>query len=295
MAAIVFYLLTPFIYLISVLPFRLLYILSDFFYLLLYYVFSYRKKVAFTNLRNAFPQKSEAEIKSLAKDVYRYTCDLFLESFKILTISEKAMLEHCSLSANSVKLFDKLAEEDKSIILVMGHHGNWEWIGHTLNILAKHQVYAIYKPIQNRHFDRLMYDMRSRFGIKLIAMKDTLRTMLNQKHELNATIFIADQAPVPETAYWTLFLNQDTPVFKGTEAVSKKMNYPVVYISTKRIKRGYYEIELELLTDKPNETAPGEITELHTKRLERDIIARPEIWLWSHKRWKHKRTKANSF
>lgn len=294
MAAIGFYLLVPFIYLVSILPFGVLYALSDFFYVILYYVISYRKKVAYTNLRNAFPEKSEADIKLLAKDVYRYTCDLFLETFKVLTISERDMLKHCSLNADSVKLLDKLAAENRSIVLVMGHHGNWEWIGHTLNILAKHQVYAIYKPIKNARFDKLMYNMRSRFGIRLIAMKDTLRTMLSAKEELNATIFIADQAPVPETAYWTTFLNQDTPVFKGTEAIAKKMNYPVVYISARRVKRGYYELQLELLTDKPLETAPGEITELHTKRLERGIIKQPEIWLWSHKRWKHKRLNAIS-
>jgi KDO2-lipid IV(A) lauroyltransferase len=131
--------------------------------------------------------------------------------------------------------------------------------------------------------------MRTRFGTKLIAMKDTFREMLSKREELNATAFIADQTPPADNAYWMTFLNQDTPVFKGTGIIAKKINYAVVYASVKRIKRGYYEINAELLTDNPKEMTEDHISEMHTKRLEQDIIEQPEIWLWSHKRWKHKR------
>lgn len=246
----------------------------------------------FTNLRNSFPEKSDTELTQIMSDYYRYLCDLFLETFKTLTINAKEMQAHCYFTPEAKALFDKLASENKSIILVMGHLGNWEWAGNTFSLQLKQQLYVIYHPISNKYFDWLMYKMRSRFGTKLIDMKDTFRKMLENREELNATAFIADQTPAPESAYWTNFLHQDTPVFKGTELIARKINYPIVYATVKRLQRGYYEMHAEILCENPKATSEGEISELHTKRLERDIIAQPEVWLWSHKRWKHKRTKA---
>jgi KDO2-lipid IV(A) lauroyltransferase len=289
LSAIAFYLVLPFLYLISLLPFPLLYLVSDGFYVLLYYVVGYRKKVVLENLRKSFPEKSEKEIQRTCKDFYHYLCDLFLETFKTLTISKKSMLRHCSFSAGSQDVFDRLATEKKSVVLVMGHLGNWEWAGNTFSILCKQQLYVIYHPLSNRQFDKLIYDMRSRFGTKLIAMRETYREMAANKSIVSATAFIADQTPSPEGAYWTTFLNQDTPVFQGTEKIARKLNYPVVYACIKRIKRGYYQIHAEVLCENPKDTRDGEISELHTKRLEKDIIAQPEIWLWSHRRWKHKK------
>ncbi|RYE24185.1 MAG: lipid A biosynthesis acyltransferase [Sphingobacteriales bacterium] len=289
MSAIIYYLVLPFIYLISILPFRLLYAFSDGLYFLLYRVLGYRKEVVLTNLRNSFPEKSEDEIKKIARAYYKYLCDLFLETFKTLTISKETMLKHCYFNADAKVLFDKLAAEDKSIVLVLGHLGNWEWAGNTVSLELKQQLYVIYHPISNKYFDWLMYKMRTRFGTKLIAMKNTFRDMLENRAELNATAFIADQTPAPDSAYWTTFLNQHTPVFKGTELISRKINYPIVYATVKRVRRGYYELFAELLCENPKATSDGEVSELHTRRLERDIIAQPEVWLWSHRRWKHKR------
>lgn len=289
MSAIIYFLALPFIYLISILPFRVLYFVSDGLYVLLYKIIGYRKEVVFTNLRNSFPEKSEQEISTIAKDYYKYLCDLFLETFKTLTCSKETMLRHCYFHAETKELFDKLAAENKSIILVMGHLGNWEWSGNTVSLQLKQQLYVIYHPISSKYFDWLMYKMRTRFGTKLIAMKDTFRRMLENRNELNATAFIADQTPAPENAYWTTFLNQDTPVFKGAEVIARKINYPIVYATVKRVKRGYYEIFAEILCEEPKLTKDGEISEMHTKKLERDIIAQPEVWLWSHRRWKHKR------
>lgn len=263
--------------------------MSDGVYFILYKILGYRKEVVLNNLRNSFPDKSEDEINDIAKKFYKYLCDLFLETFKTLTISRGKMLQRCSINEQAQKLFDRLAEEDKSIILVMGHYGNWEWAGNTFSMLCKHQLYVIYHPLQSKFFDKLMYDMRSRFGTKLIPMKETFRQMLSTRRELNATAFIADQTPQPDNAYWTTFLNQETPVFWGTEIIAKKINYPVVYATVKRVKRGYYEIVAEELVSDPKNTKEGEISELHTKRLEKDIIEDPVIWLWSHRRWKHKR------
>jgi len=284
-----YYIVLPFIYLLSALPFRALYFLSNGMYVFLYHITGYRKKVVITNLKNSFPEKTEDEINAICKQYYSYLCDLFLETFKTLTISKKSMLKHCYFHPEAQKLFDRLADENKSVILVLGHLGNWEWAGNTFSLCCRHQLYVIYHPLRNKQFDGLMYKMRSHFGTKLIAKKDTFRTMLAQKGELNATAFIADQTPFPDNAYWVRFLNQDTPVFKGTEIIAKKINYPIVYVNVNRIKRGYYELNAEMLCEKPAATADEEITLMHTRRLEQDIIARPETWLWSHKRWKHKR------
>lgn len=178
-------------------------------------------------------------------------------------------------------------------MIVMGHYGNWEWAGNTFALINKQQLYIIYHPLSNKHFDKLMYKMRTRFGNKLYAMKETMKEMVKNRHEVNVTAFIADQTPSPDNAYWTTFLNQDTPVFWGTEKISQKMNLPIVYTSVKRVKRGYYEIHCELFVEDPKNTTEGQISELHTKRLEKDIIEQPAIWLWSHRRWKHKRPVIN--
>jgi len=292
LSAIAYYLVLPFIYLISILPFPLLYLVSDGFYVILYYVIGYRKKIVLANLRNSFPDKSDKEIKRLCKDFYHYLCDLFLETFKTLTISKKAMLKHCYFSPQAKAVFDKVADEKKSIVLVMGHLGNWEWAGNTFSLQCKQQLYVIYHPLQNKQFNKLIIDMRTRFGTKLIIMKDTFREMVAKRNEVNATAFIADQTPLPDGAYWTTFLNQDTPVFKGTEKIAQKLKYPIVYACIKRVKRGQYEIFAEMLCENPAGTKEDEISEMHTRRLEKDIIAQPEVWLWSHRRWKHKRVTA---
>jgi len=291
LAAITYYLTLPFIYLLSLLPFPILYLVSDGLYGILYYVIGYRKEVVLQNLKNSFPDKSEAEIKKIRKAFYHYLCDLTLETVKTLTISRAAMLKHCTIEPETLKLFNHLAEENKSFILVMGHWGNWEWAGNSFSLLCKHQLYVIYHPLSNKYFDGLTYCMRTRFGTKLIAMKDTYRKMSARKNELSVTAFIADQTPSPEGAFWTTFLNQDTPVFKGTEKIAQRMNYPVFYGRVKKLKRGYYEISGEILFDNPAKTGPDIISASHTKALESDIITQPEIWLWSHRRWKHRKPK----
>ncbi|NUN99670.1 MAG: lysophospholipid acyltransferase family protein [Saprospiraceae bacterium] len=294
MAAVFYYIALPFIYLLSLLPFRVLYGLSDVVFVMLYHILGYRKKVVLTNLRNAFPEKSEAEIRALCVAFYRYLCDLFLEVFKTLTAPSETMLKHCCFTPEAQLVFDELADKNQSVVLVLGHLGNWEWAGNTFSLQCRQQLYVIYHPIANPYFDALMYRMRTRFGTKLIAMKETYRAMLAQKQELTTTAFIADQTPSAiHSAYWTTFLNQDTPVFPGTEIIAKKLNFPVVYTRVKRLKRGYYEINAEVLVANSAETREGEISELHTRRLERDILEQPETWLWTHRRWKHKRPENN--
>ncbi|HXB40036.1 MAG TPA: lysophospholipid acyltransferase family protein, partial [Bacteroidia bacterium] len=234
--------------------------------------------------------KSDEELKKLQAKFYRYLCDLFLETFKTLTISRATMLKHCKLNKETQGLFNKYAVENKNLIIVMGHYGNWEWAGNTFSLLGKHHLYVIYHPLTNKYFNQLIIGMRTRFGTGLIEMKNTIRDMIAHKNELSVTAFIADQTPPPEGAYWTKFMNQDTPIFRGTEKIARKLNYPIIFVNVKRMKRGYYEIFAETLVENPASTTEGEISELHTRRLEEEIIKQPEIWLWSHRRWKHKKS-----
>ncbi len=289
MSKFLFYLLYPLLYLIALLPFSVFYKFSNVICFFIYNVFGYRKKVVFENLKNSFPTKSHAELKIIEKNFYSYLIDLFLETIKTLTITKNEAIKRCSFSDETTILFNKLNAEGKSCIIVMGHFGNWEWAGNACSLLIKQQLYVIYHPLSNKQFDGLMYKLRTKFGTKLYAMRDTIREMIKNRNEINATAFIADQTPAPESAYWTTFLNQDTPVFWGTEKIAQKLNYPVVYVTVNRVKRGYYKVNAEILVTEPKNTLTGEISELHTKKLEKDIIAQPEIWLWSHRRWKHKK------
>ncbi len=285
MQAAIYYLILPIFYLISYLPFRVLYMLSDVLYLILYKGLNYRKDVVRNNLINSFPDKSEMEIIEIEKAFYSYFFDLVLETLKTLTITPKTVMKR--MKAIDMSSFERFAKQDQSVIIVMGHFGNWELAGARFSQDQLHQLIVIYHPLKNKYFNKLIVHMRTRLGNKLYAMNETLRGMIRDKNELTATAFIADQTPSPKGAYWTTFLNQDTPVFTGTAKIAKKLDYPVIYVSVKRLKRGYYTITSELLVEHPKNLEEDQISEMHTKRLEKDILENPEIWLWSHRRWKH--------
>jgi KDO2-lipid IV(A) lauroyltransferase len=292
MQTVLYYIfIVPILYTVSVLPFPLLYILSDVFYFFTYYAIRYRKKVVFTNLRKSFPEKSETEINAIAKKFYASFCDVFLETIKILTISEKELLKRCSFSDEGKAVFNAYYEKKQNVIGVMGHCGNWEWACLSFKLSFKQQLSGLYHPLANKNIDGLMLKIRSRFGSHIIAMKNLPRELPKIKNMNTVIGLIADQTPPAETAYWTTFLNQDTPVFFGTEKLAKKLNYPAVFVSVKRTKRGYYNLSAETITDLPNSLPEGEISELHTKILEKNIREQPESWLWSHRRWKHFRAK----
>ena len=290
MGAITYYLALPFLYLVSFLPFRVLYLLSNFIYVLVYLVFGYRKGVVTMNLQRSFPDKSDQEIAKIRRDYYRYFCDLTLETIKTLTISPAALNKH--FSCGDMSVFERYYAANQSVIIVMGHLGSWELGGAYFSQLPLHQLYVIYHPLANKHFDKLFYRMRTRLGTRLYPMKGTFRGMIKNRKELTATAFIADQTPPPRSAHWMTFLNQDTPVFKGTETIARKMDYPVIYLSVVREGRGLYKLNSELLVEHPGKLPENELTELHTKRLEKDIIKYPETWLWSHRRWKHRRNES---
>jgi len=289
--ALVYYLCLPLIYLISLLPFWLLYWLSNSLFVLVYYIFGYRKQTICTNLRNSFPEKSEAEIQALAKSFTKYFCDLSLETLKTLTISPAQLKKRVKI--RDLAVLERYFEQQQSVLLVMGHFGNWELAGARFAQEKVHKLYVIYHPLSNEYFDALFYKMRTRLGNRLYSMKESVRGILKNRDKVTATALIADQSPSPKNAYWTEFLHQETPVFTGTEKIAVKMNYPVIYVSVKRPTRGFYTVDLELLSDNPGTTQENEISELHTRRLEQDIREQPEIWLWSHRRWKHKRAQSS--
>ena len=287
MRAVVYYLALPFIYLVSYLPFRVLYWVSDLMFLVVYGVFGYRKSIVTTNLERSFPEKSLDEIRTIRRDYYRYFCDLSLETFKTLTISPAAL--HAHMSSGDMSAFEHFYEKKQSVIIVMGHLGNWELCGAYISQLPIHPLYVIYHPLRDKYFDGLFYRMRTRLGNRLYPMKSAFKDMIRDRDKLTATAFIADQAPPPANAHWMTFLNQDTAVYKGTEILARKLDYPVIYVSVIRERRGQYRIHSELLAEHPRELPENTLTELHTKRLEQDIIDYPETWLWSHRRWKHER------
>lgn len=290
MQAIGFYFALPFIYLISLLPFPLLYLFSDLIFILLYYIVRYRRDIVAENLQKSFPEKSKKELLELEREFYRHFSDLILEIIKTLTISRSVMLKRCRMDENSIQMMKKYNDEKISCILVLGHLGNWEWASNTFSATCGQALYGLYHPLENKYFNNLINRMRTRFGTSLIEMKNTFRDMVQLKSKITATAFIADQTPPPESAYWTTFLNQETPVFQGTEKIARKLNYPVIYMNVNKLKRGYYEISAETLCENPSTTSDGEISELYTKKLEKEIIKNPQFWLWSHRRWKHKRS-----
>jgi len=290
MKKILFYIYALPIYLLILLPFPALYLLSDIFFLIAFYVIGYRKKIVYANLKNAFPQKSEEEINTIMKKFYIFLCDIFVETFKSLTVLKKQVIHRYKFDDDSMQLALKYFEKNKSIIIVMGHFGQWEAGGQAFSVETPFQLFAIYHPLKNIFFDWLTNHIRSRVGTKMISMNNTVREMIKNKNITGAYAFIADQTPSnPKDAYWTNFLNQDTPIYWGTEILAKKFNYPVIFASVRMEKRGHYKIFLKLLSENPKETSEGEITEKHTRMLEQEIIKQPEIWLWSHRRWKHKR------
>lgn len=286
MKGAIYYILLPLIYLVSVLPLWCLYLISDFLFLIFYRILGYRKKVVSKNLRNSFPEKSASELKEIEIKFYHFFFDVIVETIKTLTISPKALKQ--SVSFSNTDVFKKYYDKGQSIIIVMGHYGNWELGGARFALEPLHKLFVVYQPLTNKYFDQLVYKMRTRLGNGLYSKKGTLRGMAGNRSELTATAFIADQTPSPVSAYWMDFLNQKTPVFQGTGRIAHKFKYPVVYASVKRCKRGSYTVFLEDLCPNPENLEPEDIVARFTRRLEEDIKAMPETWLWTHKRWKHK-------
>jgi len=293
MAALGYYIFYAFNWIITLLPLRILYIFSDLLYFVLYYIVSYRRKVVAENLKNSFPEKSDAEREVIGKKFYRHLADLMVETFKLTHMSIKSQNKRFTYS--NLEIIYKLREEKRDIIAVLGHYNNWEWPT-LLPYYLKYKTVIIYKPLQNKYFNNFINKQRSKFGIVLTPTSNVIREIIKYRGDnINTvSIFISDQIPAKgDIKYWTTFLNQDTAVFTGAGKIASKYDMAVVFFHIQKIKRGHYNLDIELLHDHTAGLSENEITETHVRRLEEIIREEPEYWIWSHRRWKHKKPVEN--
>jgi KDO2-lipid IV(A) lauroyltransferase len=273
---------------ISILPFPVLYFISDGLYLIFFYIVGYRKKVVMSNLERSFPEMTDLERKAIAKKFYRHFTDLIVESLKVFTISNAEAQSRVKWIG--LELFDKYYAQGRSIIGVSGHYGNWEVAAITFDQLIKHQGIALYKPLTNKFLDSKVISSRTRFGLAVMHNRKVKEEFERLKNVLHATVFLIDQSPSPHSKpTWIKFLGQDTAVLNGAERYAVDYNYPVLYIHAAKPRRGYHVFTVLEVCAQPADTLPGEITEMTNGILEKFIRERPELWLWSHRRWKHQR------
>lgn len=279
-------------YLHALLPFSLLYILSDLLYFFVYKIVRYRLRVVRSNLSASFPELDKKELLNLEKRFYHHFCDYFVETIKLLHISDEEMQKR--MFFEDLDIVKNAMKDGRSVIMYLGHYCNWEWIP-SITMYFKNTDYIfgqIYKPLQNKAIDKLFLKIRSRFGSLGIPKNDTLRTIVRLKKEGKQTLigFMADQTPAPQSIhYWTEFLNHDTPVFTGVERIAKQTDFLVIYLDIQKIKRGVYKATVKLVNEKPKEEAENKITETYIRMMEKTILRDPAYWLWTHKRWKRTR------
>lgn len=272
------------IYPSSLLPMRVMYLFTDFFYLLLITIIPYRRKVVRGNIERSFPDKSRKEKRKIERKFYRHLTDLLAEGAKNLSISKKQLLKR--FQVENPEVLDQLFQQNKNVLLVSGHYNNWEWLITGQNLLFKHQAVGIGMPLSNGFWDKKFNAIRSRFGMKVIH-SNNVYDFFNQNKETTATLVLADQSPGDSNkCYWMDFLNQKTGVVFGPELLANKYNQAVVYFSIHSEKRGYYTMRLNEITSSPRELDYGEITERYTHLIEKTIREDPKNWIWSHKRWK---------
>ena len=288
MQFILFAITYPIIWMLSRLPMRILYMKSDFFYFLIYYVFRYRKQVVLDNLKLAFPEKPEVELLQIRKKFFKHLMDLLVESVKAFSISEKEILKRYTYS--NPELVNKYAAEGRSIALIGAHQSNWEWsisLPKVLNI----DMYGAYTKLNNTYYEKVVRDSREKFGVIGYKTSEMVRGMQKRfsAKQQGAYILLSDQSPqLHKTYYWREFFDIKVPIHTGAEMLSKRFDLVVINYVTRRIKRGYYKTEFQLITDTPKEFKDYQITDLYTELTEKNIREQPEFYLWSHKRFKHR-------
>jgi Kdo2-lipid IVA lauroyltransferase/acyltransferase len=276
--------------LISRLPLTVLYFLSDLLYLLIFRIVKYRKKIVYSNLKNSFPDLSEPEIQKIQKTFYKHLCDLIFESLKLLTISEENLLKRVRIK--NIDLPVSQISKGNTIIVACGHTGNWEWLLQASVLQTPYPADAVYKPLSSKFFDKLMLTIRSRFGASPLPMKEVPRSIVRKKDIARGIAMVADQTPPKaEIQYWNTFMHQDTAWFVGIEKIARMAELPVYYVGMNKISRGHYEIYFEEIALPPyDKNQPGNpIIEELSRKLEANIRNQPAYWLWSHRRWKHKK------
>ena len=282
-------------YVFSLLPLKVHYVFSDLIFWLLYKVVGYRKKVVRTNLATSFPEKSEEELRRIERGFYHFLCDYLVETVKLMTMSREEMKRR--MVFKNPEVLDEAVASRQSVALYLGHLCNWEWVS-SIPLWVKPDTWCgqIYHPLENKNFDRLFLKIRERMDAHCIAMQDTLREVVKHHREKEPIIigYISDQKPHwVNIHHWVDFLNHDTPVLTGTERIVKKMNHAIFYLDIHRVRRGYYEAELKLITKEPQKLADFELTDIYFRMLEDNIRRAPEFWLWSHDRWKRTREEFN--
>ena len=296
--AVVYYVVNGFWYILSWLPLCVLYVISDFIFYLLYYFIRYRRKVVRKNLVNSFPEKSLREIIAIEKGFYAWFCDYVVETIRLRSMSQEELQKRMVFEGLE-PIFEEMEKNNQTFCFAyLGHYCNWEWVS-TLPLWTKDKLKCaqIYHPLENKAFNTLFVNLRGRFGSENIAMSETLRRIIQLKNEKQKTIigFIADQTPMWNSIHlWLDFLNQETPVFTGTERIAKQVNACVYYIDITRPRRGYYHAIFKSIVDETKMPVASEfpITEIYMHLLEETINRAPAYWLWSHNRWKRKRDAA---
>jgi Kdo2-lipid IVA lauroyltransferase/acyltransferase len=287
--ALWFYPVYAIILVYTLFPIRAQLQLSNVLFFLIYHIAGYRRSTVFSNLARSFPEKSDKEIKKIALAFYHHFSDYILESIAWVRVSKKEA--KLRLTYKNPEVLTDLYNRKKSVLLAFGHSGNWECTGN-LPLVFPYKALAIYKPLTNKFVNRFFIRLRERFGTETVPMATSLRTIIDydRKKVPTLTLVLTDQRPlISQIDYWTTFMNQETPVLLGTEKISKKLDFAVVFMHIRKMRRGYYQGEFVLITDNPTETAPFEITERHVRELEKQIREQPYTWLWSHKRWKFKK------
>jgi len=273
---------------LSFMPMGLLFFYSDITFFLTFYIVKYRRKVVRQNLKNAFPDKDETELKKIEKGFYRHFTDFIFESIKSISISEKNVLKRTSIK--NKELLDKYYKQGKNVLVVCGHYNNWEFYALSLPKKLKHSTYSLYQPLKNKFFDKILLDSRKRNGMNLIKTNDVISFFREENRNPKLMVIVNDQSPTnKDKAYWNTFLNQETGWNVGPEKLAKKFDYVVLFGHSKKVKRGSYEVEFTLVTETPQSTNDEFITDKYASILEDIIKKKPEFWLWSHKRWKHKK------
>lgn len=281
-------LIYPFLWLVSILPFRLLYLVSDGVYVLLYYIIGYRKKTVIANLKLVFPEKSENEITTISKAFYHHLSDMFLEMTKTMTISESELKKRFKIT--NPEEFEHLESLNKSVILIFGHYASWEW-SIVLQQYISLKGLAVYKPLANKYFNKLVKSIRSKFNTDLISTKETISVINDHENRHIKTIigFLSDQSPrLTKDVYWAEFMGIKVPCFTGAERLAKKLDLTTAYLKVTKIKRGFYQAEIMTLAENPNDYSNYQLTDMFLREVEKQIYEAPEYYFWTHKRWKHR-------
>jgi KDO2-lipid IV(A) lauroyltransferase len=289
MKYILYLIIYPLLWCISILPFPLLYLFSDFICIIVYRIIGYRRKTVRENLAIALPHLSNKERLVIEKKFYQHLCDIFLEMIKTMTISKEEISKRYVFK--DFEIYKELEKQDKSIALMCAHYASYEWAV-SMGYYSDFHGYGIYKQIQNPYFNKLVHSIRSKFNATLITTKETIPTIItNSKNKKLSTYgFASDQSPKQGKAFhWAKFMGIEVPVHTGAEMLAKKYDMNVVFLKTKKIKRGYYEGTIEILSENAKEVPNYELTDQFLKLVEQQIYEAPEYYLWTHKRWKHRK------